>query len=908
MKKSVLFSIAAGIACFLICSCQTNPKRVLIRDRSISIVLSEKASELEIFAADELKRYLSIIYPNRQFPRVSALPDKQPAILLGTLKSFPELKEFIQENDLKKPDSFVVTRTKPKGEFLGIVAGADPRGTLYGVYALLEELGFGFYLSYETKPEPRMDAFDLTPWDLKDEPVVSERFALNWHNFLSGCSAWNLEDWQKWISQLSKMRFNAIMVHAYGNNPMESFSFNGETKPVGTLTTSQTGREWGTEHVNDVRRLFGGKEIFQGPVFGSSAALVPGSQRITAATDLMQKTFTFAEKRGMQVHFALDIDTLSSNPQNVINTIPSSARLTVQGSQLANPDTPEGYAYYEARIRSLLATYPQIDQIALWFRRGTDASLGSVWRTIQVKDFPAVWKDEYQKILNGHAEIANDPESPSLFAMAKIAQATRKALDAMNRKDVSLSAGSWGFDFLLAASVFFPQDVTLIPLDSDANIAAPEILQKVAAVSQRHPVSPIVWAHHDDRAYMGRPFIPFTNYGTCLTKNRFTRLGILHWTTRPLDLYFKNLSKQVWKRTLDEYLRQTCMDMAQRTFGPQYRQSLGDYLDQWMRNAPQFGRETTDALIDRPLPNPEMVIDGCKKRLALLASIDARSMMPDNRKWFLYYKWLEDFTLQFYQNQSALDRGKEHLRKMRIFQANTILEELSPEKTLKTYAQLCQFGDGITPGEKGLLVSLNLRWYPYFMGYRQSLREEAIRINYQPVDIDSLAQAPGKNTFFIDGEGKWWLGQGREETGLETFKIETPVSAASPWMQEIGQTGILARQKTRLHLLPFAQSRMPSGSYQVHLFLVEPAYSKIGERVFNVAMWEDSKENFKSVPLVKEKIDIVQRAGQPNHVIQLVYPIDLQHDALVIELDPVRDAAILCGVMLEPMELKERRF
>ncbi len=78
------------------------------------------------------------------------------------------------------------------------------------------------------------------------------------------------------------MRFNTIMVHAYGNNPMFTFRFAGEDKPVGYLATTRSGRDWGTQHVNDVRRLYGG-EVFRSPVFGAGAALVPETERAPAA-------------------------------------------------------------------------------------------------------------------------------------------------------------------------------------------------------------------------------------------------------------------------------------------------------------------------------------------------------------------------------------------------------------------------------------------------------------------------------------------------------------------------------------------------------------------------------------------------------------------------------------------------
>ena len=117
----------------------------------------------------------------------------------------------------------------------------------------------------------------------------------NWHNFLSGCSTWRLEDWERWIQQSQKMGYNAVMVHAYGNNPMAGFSFQGQQKPVGYLSSTRIGRDWSTNHVNDVRRLHGGT-VFDEPVFGCDAA-IDGTdlQRTRAAQELMQRVFAEAQ-------------------------------------------------------------------------------------------------------------------------------------------------------------------------------------------------------------------------------------------------------------------------------------------------------------------------------------------------------------------------------------------------------------------------------------------------------------------------------------------------------------------------------------------------------------------------------------------------------------------------------------
>ena len=47
----------------------------------------------------------------------------------------------------------------------------------------------------------------------------------------------------------------------------------------------------------------------------------------------------------------------------------------------------------------------------------------------------------------------------------------------------------------------------------------------------------------DDRTFVGRPYLPFPNF-TGLVKGTGTGFGVIHWTTRPLDIYFKSLAEQ----------------------------------------------------------------------------------------------------------------------------------------------------------------------------------------------------------------------------------------------------------------------------------------------------------------------------------------------------------------------------
>ncbi|MBU4459754.1 MAG: hypothetical protein KJ579_04235, partial [Verrucomicrobia bacterium] len=263
----------------------------------------------------------------------------------------------------------------------------------------MEKLGFGSFLTTDTMPEPRRGIPSFRDWVLADAPLAKERIVFNWHNFLSGCSSWNYADWESWIDQSRKMRFNTVMIHAYGNNPMFTFAHHGVAKPAGFLTSTVRGRDWGTAHVNDVRRLAGGS-VFPGPVFGADAALAPVERRAEETQALMKRVLAHAGASGMHVCFALDVDTESSNPQAVILTLPESARFRLSDGKtwLARPDTPEGAAFYRAQAKALFDLYPQIDRLAIWVRTGN-----TTWTSLKEADLPAEWRAELA------ARIAADP-------------------------------------------------------------------------------------------------------------------------------------------------------------------------------------------------------------------------------------------------------------------------------------------------------------------------------------------------------------------------------------------------------------------------------------------------------------------------------------------------------------------
>jgi hypothetical protein len=853
----------------------------------IPVVVAPQSPAVVRIAAEDLGAYLAKIYPRDQFPLAEHLPTVGRAILLGSVDVDPRLQDYTGKLAPAAAESYLVAAAAEGRCQLGVIAGADARGAAHGCYALLARLGFDFGLSGDTEPTPRREPFSFVDWHLSDRPLIGTRLVFNWHNFLSGCSAWNLAEWQAWIRQSQRMGYNGVMVHAYGNNPMVSFTFNGRTKPVGYLSTTVRGRDWSTQHVADVRHLWGG-QVFRSAVFGADAALGPAAVRTAAAQRLMREVFAHACRRAMDVYFATDVDTFSANPQELIETLPPQARFLTGSRQplwLANPDTPEGYRYYKTQVESLLAAYPQITDLVVWFRpRGTP------WLEMKRSDMPSAWQAEYQ------AEVGRTPgaerlwKSHHIFALGKIVRAFDRALGELGSRRVRLAAGTWGFEFLAPCDRFFPAHVALIGLDYNVLHDRPQLgdaesRRVIAAVGARRAVIPVIWAHHDDGNYLGRPYTPFDSFHAKLVDARATGFGIIHWTTRPLDLFFASHIRQVWQQSKDQPLTETCKELAAKWFGAAAVGPMAGYLQQWITEAPQFARETSDFFIDRPLTNAAEVVAGCQERLRRIESASCVTRAPAQRERLDYFRGLERFIAAFYPTHAAFQNAQALARKGDLAAARQLMAECHPEPIIEQFAQFSSRG-GITRGEQGLVVSLNLRWLPHYIQLRQRLGLEPVRYRFGPTSHDRLAQAAGTYTYAFDAQHRLWQTLGAQETGAA-------VRALADVADENCRTAIESDRPLTLAVRPMLRgASLSPGRYRLRLWMADPLSTACGQRVFTVSIADST---------VRDRIDIFQSAGRPKQAIERTYPVTVGRNGVVqFTLTPEHGKTLLCACRLEP--------
>jgi hypothetical protein len=454
-------------------------------------------------------------------------------------------------------------------------------------------------------------------------------------------------------------------------------------------------------------------------------------------------------------------------------------------------------------------------------------------------------------------------------------------------------------------------------------MATAEARRVIADVGAGRPVVPVVWAHHDDGNYVGRPYTPYEDFYDKLIDAKAAGFGIIHWTTRPLDLYFASLSEQAWKSTKNQPLEVTCEEMAQRSFGRANRQVMGRYLRRWVTEAPKIGRETSDRFIDRRLEDPGAVAAGVAERAPLLEramenTIKTSDVLGAGDRVF-YFQGLERFLSNVHRTEAALEEAKTLYESGDLAAARLAMDLCRPGRVIEQYATFSERG-GITRGEQGLVVSLNLRWLVHYVRFRQVLGMEAIRYNCAPTSHDPLAQSRGTFTFHfepvVSGRHVWQC-LGTEETGAPTFVIpgDVPVTPSgeeevSESELEICRTGIETDKPLTIALGPImshggrgetAQASLVPGSYRLDLLFADPESTGEGERVFDIELAKrPTGSETPAGSLATEPVDLRRLCGGPNRAVRLSLAVELPESTpLELTLKPVQGKALLCGVILD---------
>ena len=938
-NSCTLLAVFALLFCVLNCNSASNTLNSA--RNSIAIVTGDRPTAAVSIAAEELGSYLSKLYPDQKFAIAKKKSNLHRCIYLGAMGN---ISCGHGHSDLKlEADGYAVVPVQKSGRNDLCIIGSNDRAVLYGVYGLLEELGCGFYISFETLGEPKSGPVSFEDWGISNAPLVKERIIFNWHNFLTGCSAWDKSDWFKWIEQSQKMGLNTIMLHAYGNNPMFTFEFNGLTKPVGYMSSSNKGRQWGNTNINDVRRLPAGDVISDGSFFGSEAALVSDNKRIESAQSFMQDVLKYAAMRDMKINFSYDIDDITCVPQDLVMTLPEADRFVARGIQMARPDTEKGYGYYKAELEGMLKLYPQIDVITLWSN--------TLALYTEPNKLPEQWQAEYKRIvsdINEPNELGN--YGPQAFMISKIIAAKQRALKELGREDIKLATGSWYTDrpaWIEASVLMIPKDIRIIALDymvlNDISMIGDkkrlETLQRIS----KGRVIPITWSNHDDGKYMGRPVKMFSNFHDRLEKIDAPGFGIIHWTQRPYDIFFKSHARQVWLQTRNEQLSLTVQKLAADCCGEANKELIADVLQQFNVHGPCFGRGTQDPFFfhgnNEGVDDPATDIAGCKIRLMALEKVDTSVMTEKQKTWLDYFRTYEKSLIYFCQAQDIFQKAHALILDGKHDEAAKILPDAKPEKAIAEYAKLVRLMPD-DKGQKAMVLRLGYAWWGDFVCLRQMAGLEPVRIKFGPTMDEPLARGDSIYTNFIDLTGALWRSYGEyefcgdiiasepgtgtwerplKESPVEAFtfpdpsKLKAPKNFPPQWL-EISHDGIIVKEPATFYIRPINRGfphgynetpgNLKPGNYTLTLITArknpgkEPCYA-------TVKITPKTEENSTDAAPVEKRIELAASTTNAKTIgletFEIGFSLDETGEA-TLEIIPAIGEPVFCGFILKYSE------
>lgn len=346
------------------------------------------SSPIESMAAKELRRYLYLHTGHlAQISTAKQMPADNELIIV-TSRPHEILKTLDAEPLAPLKDQAFQLKSVQQGERkLLIIAGGNDFGTLYGVYHLMESLGFQFHLHGDTVPDQQND-FKITELDEKYSPLFELRGILPFHDFPEGPDWWNTNDYKFYLAQMAKMKMNFIGLHCYPDVPWgpepsvwmglpEDVNHDGTVKfsyPASYHTTERlngygedagsTKRWWGYSSLATTNFTAGASQLFNADNYGATCLgdvlyrdLTPdtSNQLFNRVGKLFNDVFTYAKNLGIKT--ALGTETPLALP------VALTEHIKAKGLDPEAPDTRR--QVYEGMMKRISLAHP-LDYYWAW--------------------------------------------------------------------------------------------------------------------------------------------------------------------------------------------------------------------------------------------------------------------------------------------------------------------------------------------------------------------------------------------------------------------------------------------------------------------------------------------------------------------------------------------------------------
>jgi hypothetical protein len=432
------------------------------------------------------------------------------------------------------------------------------------------------------------------------------RGLLPWHNFLSGPTAWDEEDYARYLDRMKSLGLNYITFHCYTGGaeryatyvePLIRIEYRNVVPECG-LDTSITAR-WGyrplpvAEFAFDTGRLFSLPEGAK--AFGAKCAVTArtNEDRYRQAQALMRRVIELAHQRGIQVGIGFEFGI---HPPEFASIVPQDS--WIRGALLPDPTHPASIEILRNTLDDILRSYPGVDWIWLWLHEHTMV----VGSPVVVGTFREVVQRNYQ-----YFEGAKDEMTifTGIWSMAYIQQIHEYL--ARKAPKVRIAISGWGGGAQLPNTLRgldrgLPTNIVFSCLSPSQGWAAqPEVMAEIA---QHRDVWAIPWLEGDARLWHMQPRVNLLREQIQLAqKQQLNGVLAIHWRTEEmranLDAFARFAGDPAKAPSVEEFYREDAAaqygknvaeTVAARLVKLDREQSLEAYSPEYLPYDPSWGR------------------------------------------------------------------------------------------------------------------------------------------------------------------------------------------------------------------------------------------------------------------------------------------------------------------------------
>ena len=297
-------------------------------------------------AARELARYLYLLTGTES--ELVDRPSERGTIIVLHQQLARTLTGAIETSKTDHDGFAIRTGRRDRSAYVAVVADSA-RGLNNGVFALLEELGVGFYLGGDTFPDEQTDAVLPADFGLTQRPAFAVRGNLLHDNTLIGITTWGLADYQFHLHQLAKQRCNTLVITYYRDGAPELWDEQAPRSAApGPLMSTLTHPWHALQPMRTGQFYFGTGDCFDEDIFACPAAQTlddPIAQR-QEAIRVFQETTRYARRLGVDIAAGFWAPFGGfDNP--------------------TDPTDPEVREHFKQRIRRYVARYPNLTYFVL---------------------------------------------------------------------------------------------------------------------------------------------------------------------------------------------------------------------------------------------------------------------------------------------------------------------------------------------------------------------------------------------------------------------------------------------------------------------------------------------------------------------------------------------------------------